>query len=73
MADKYRVSVAQLCINYVLALGAVALPKTTNPAHMKDNALLDFTLSEEDMERLKAFTPFEDYGEHSRFPVFSGR
>ena len=43
MADKYRVSVAQLCINYVLALGAVALPKTANPAHMKDNALLDFT------------------------------
>jgi diketogulonate reductase-like aldo/keto reductase len=73
MADTYRVSVAQLCIKYVLALGAVALPKTTNPAHMKDNALLDFTLSEEDMERLKAFTPIKDYGESSRFPVFSGR
>ena len=73
MADKYRVSVAQLCIKYVLELGAVALPKTTNPAHMKDNALLDFTLSEEDMERLKAFTPIKDYGESSRFPVFSGR
>jgi diketogulonate reductase-like aldo/keto reductase len=73
MADKYHVSVAQLCIKYVLELGAVALPKTANPAHMKDNARLDFTLSEQDMERLKAFTPIEDYGEHSRFPVFSGR
>ena len=73
MAAKYRVSVAQLCIKYVLALGAVALPKTANPAHMKDNALLDFTISEEDMERLKAFTPIKDYGESSRFPVFSGR
>jgi diketogulonate reductase-like aldo/keto reductase len=73
MADKYRVSVAQLCIKYVLELGAVALPKTANPAHMKDNALLDFSLSEQDMERLKAFTPFEDYGESSHFPVFSGR
>jgi len=73
MADKYRVSVAQLCIKYVLELGAVALPKTANPAHMKDNAMLDFTLSEEDMERLKAFTPIKDYGEYSRFPVFSGR
>jgi diketogulonate reductase-like aldo/keto reductase len=73
MADKYSVSVAQLCIKYVLALGAVALPKTANPAHMKDNAMLDFTLSEEDMERLKAFTPIKDYGESSRFPVFSGR
>src|SRR5215212_4052931 len=73
MADTYRVSVAQLCIKYVLELGAVALPKTANPAHMKDNALLDFSISEEDMERLKAFMPFEDYGEYSRFPVFSGR
>jgi diketogulonate reductase-like aldo/keto reductase len=73
MADKYSVSVAQLCIKYVLELGAVALPKTTNPAHMKDNAMLDFSISEPDMERLKAFTPFEDYGEYSRFPVFSGR
>jgi diketogulonate reductase-like aldo/keto reductase len=73
MADKYSVSVAQLCIKYVLELGAVALPKTANPAHMKDNAMLDFTLSEQDMERLKAFTPIKDYGEHSRFPVFSGR
>jgi diketogulonate reductase-like aldo/keto reductase len=73
MADTYRVSVAQLCINYVLALGAVALPKTANPTHMQDNARLDFTLSEEDMERLKAFTPIKDYGESSRFPVFSGR
>jgi diketogulonate reductase-like aldo/keto reductase len=73
MAEKYRVSVAQLCIKYVLALGTVALPKTANPAHMRDNAMLDFTLSEQDVERLKAFTPIEDYGEHSHFPVFSGR
>ena len=73
IADTYRVSVAQLCIKYVLQLGAVALPKTANPAHMRDNARLDFTLSEQDMERLKAFTSFENYGEHSRFPVFSGR
>lgn len=73
IADKYSVSVAQLCIKYVLELGAVALPKTAYPSHMKDNARLDFSISAEDMERLKALTPFEDYGEYSRFPVFSGR
>jgi diketogulonate reductase-like aldo/keto reductase len=73
MADKYSVSVAQLCIKYVLELGAVALPKTANPSHMKDNALLDFSISEDDMDILKAFTPIKDYGESSRFPVFSGR
>ena len=32
MAEKYGVSVPQLCIRYVLQLGAVALPKTANPA-----------------------------------------
>jgi diketogulonate reductase-like aldo/keto reductase len=73
MADTYSVSVAQLCIKYVLELGAVALPKTANLSHMKDNAMLDFSISEEDMEILKAFTPIKDYGEYSRFPVFSGR
>lgn len=73
MAATYGVSVAQLCIRYVLQLGAVALPKTANPSHMKDNAVLDFSISAEDMERLKAFPPFEDYGEYSHFPVFSGR
>lgn len=73
LADTYHVSVAQLCIKYVLELGAVALPKTADPVHMQDNAMLDFRISEEDMERLKAFTSIKDYGEHSRFPVFSGR
>ena len=38
MAEKYGVSTAQLCIRYVIQLGTVALPKTGNPAHMKDNA-----------------------------------
>jgi diketogulonate reductase-like aldo/keto reductase len=73
MADAYGVSVAQLCIRYVLELGTVALPKTTNPSHMQENARVDFALSEEDMERLKEITSFEDYGEYSHFPVFSGK
>jgi hypothetical protein len=40
---------------------------------MRDNAMLDFSIAEEDVEILKAFTPIKDYGEHSHFPVFSGR
>ena len=31
IADKYGVTVPQLCIRYVLQLGAIALPKTANP------------------------------------------
>lgn len=73
MADKYSVSVPQLCIRYDLQKGAVALPKTANPDHMKQNADLDFVISDEDMEILDQLTPPEDYGEYSVFPVFSGK
>lgn len=73
MAHKYGVSAAQLCIQYVLELGTVALPKTANPEHMKTNAELDFTIIKEDMEILKGLTTIKDYGEFSYFPVFSGK
>ncbi|MCY7184829.1 aldo/keto reductase [Streptococcus gallolyticus] len=72
MADKYNVSVAQLCIKYVIQLGLVALPKTANPEHMKSNAELDFVISDEDMAILKNID-FKDYGEFAGFPVFSGK
>ena len=73
MAAKYGVSPAALCVRYVLELGAVALPKTANPAHMKDNAHVDFSISPEDMTTLKQLPPMKDYGEYSYFPVFSGK
>lgn len=49
MAEKYKASPAQLSIRYVLQLGTVALPKTTSKDHMKSNADIDFTISEEDI------------------------
>lgn len=73
MASKYGVSVAQLCVRYTIELGMVALPKTSNPEHMKSNANIDFTISAEDMEILKHFDRIKDYGEYSFFPVFSGK
>lgn len=72
IAEKYGVSAAQLCIKYVLSLGMVALPKTANTEHMKSNSDLDFEISSEDMDILKALD-FKDYGEYSCFPVFSGK
>lgn len=72
MAKKYGVSVSQLCIKYVLNLGLIALPKTANEEHMKNNADLAFKISSEDMEILKALD-FKNYGEYSQFPVFSGK
>lgn len=73
MAAKYGVSAAQLCIRYVLELGAVALPKTADPEHMKANAAVDFTITPADLEQLKQAAPIRDYGAFSFFPVFSGK
>lgn len=72
MSAKYGVSVAKLCIKYILELGMIALPKTSNTCHMKENAALDFNISNEDMEILKDLK-FNEYGEYSFFPVFSGK
>ena len=73
MASKYGVSPAQLCVRYAVQLGAVALPKTANPAHMHSNAAIDFAISDEDMETLRRVERLRDYGEFNIFPVFSGK
>ena len=73
MAQKYGVSVAQLCVRYVIQLGTVALPKSSNPDHMADNADVDFIISDSDMEILKNAEHISDYGEFSFFPVFGGK
>lgn len=70
IAEKYNVSLSQLAIRYCLELGLLPLPKTTNLQHMKTNADVDFIIAEEDMELLKNMEQIEDYGEHSKFPVY---
>ncbi|UUX32751.1 aldo/keto reductase [Fundicoccus culcitae] len=72
-AAKYDVSPAQLSIRYVIQLGMVALPKSTNKDHIKDNAELDFTISDADMETLNQIPMIEDYGEDRDMPVFSSQ
>ncbi len=71
MAGKYDVSVAQLCVRYVVQLGTVALPKTANVEHMRSNAEVDFIISDEDMAVLQQLHE-RDYGDSSDFPVYSG-
>ena len=73
MAERYDVSVAQLCIRYVLQLGMVALPKTANLEHMRSNADVDFEISAQDMETLRGVERISDYGDSSFFPVFGGK
>ncbi|MGD7732919.1 aldo/keto reductase [Propionibacteriaceae bacterium G57] len=72
MAQRYGVSVPQLSLRYTLQLGTQPLPKTTNPEHMRSNLELDFVISDEDMAALEHLDA-KDYGEHSAFPVFSGK
>ncbi|MEU3016688.1 aldo/keto reductase [Nocardiopsis sp. NPDC007018] len=71
MAERYGVTVPQLCIRYTLQLGTVPLPKTANPEHMRGNARVDFVISDEDMEALRAVR-MRDYGRHDVFPVYRG-
>ena len=69
-AEKYDVSLPQLCIRYTLQLDLCPLPKTANPEHMRNNANLDFVISEADMKTLIAMEKIENYGDASVFPVY---
>lgn len=73
LAEKYGVTIPQLCIRYDIQLGTVVLPKTANPDHMRINGELNFIISNDDMEILKKVPRIRDYGEYSRFPVFGGK
>lgn len=73
MAEKYGVTIPQLCIRFDIQLGMIVLPKTANPEHMKVNGDVDFIISDEDMEILKHVERIKDYGKHSIFPVFGGK
>ena len=69
MAEKYNVSVAQLCIKYTLQLNTVSLPKASSKEHIEDNLKLYFEISEEDMIELLKLNEF-DYGLDAFWPVF---
>ncbi|WP_430612552.1 aldo/keto reductase [Enterococcus sp. DIV0876] len=73
LAQTYQVSVPQLAIRYCLALGLLPLPKSANKEHIKTNAALDFTLTDDDIAYLKAFQVIDNYGESSGFPVYQKR
>ena len=70
IADKYGIGVAQLCIRYCLQLGLLPLPKSSSAEHIRDNAAVDFVISEEDMSALRMAGDRINYGDASAFPVF---
>ena len=71
LAENYGVTVPQLSIRYCLQLGTLPLPKTANPDHLRNNADVDFVISDADMETLKNVEGIKDYGAASMMPVFA--
>ncbi len=67
IAARYGVSAPQLCIRYLLQLGAVVLPKATTPSHIQQNAELDFDISAADMDILGAMRDTEKHPEAMEF------
>jgi diketogulonate reductase-like aldo/keto reductase len=67
IAARYGVSAPQLCIRYLLQLGAVVLPKATTPPHIRQNAELDFEISKTDMAVLAAMRDTEKHSEAMEF------
>lgn len=52
MAEKYKVTPAQLCIRYCLQKDTVVIPKSTKEERIISNAKVDFEISAEDMTAL---------------------
>ena len=67
IAADYGVSAPQLCIRYLLQKGAVVLPKATSTEHIKQNAELDFEISETDMRILDAMRDTEKHEDPREF------
>ncbi len=61
IAQAHRRSVSQVILRWHLQEGFVALPKSSNPMHIRENLKLDFTLSPEEMERIRALDTGKGY------------
>lgn len=64
MAQRYGVTLAQLCIKYCLQRGCLPLPKSVHKQRIIENFKLDFTVSEEDinlLDSLKGIGPVKPY------------
>ena len=64
LAEKYGVSLAQLCLKFALQCNVIPLPKSSNPERMRQNLALDFTINDEDMERIHAMPQAGWSGQH---------
>ena len=55
LAEKYRKNAGQIILRFEVQEGVITLPKSTNPERIKTNLnIFDFTLTEGEMEELRA-------------------
>jgi diketogulonate reductase-like aldo/keto reductase len=52
LAKKYKKTPAQIAIRFTVELGAITLPKSTNPSRIIENGELDFKLERDDLHAL---------------------
>lgn len=54
IANKYGVTTAQVCLRYDIQLGTIPVPKTLKEKYLRENLEVNFDLSEEEMDALRA-------------------
>lgn len=65
LAEKYRTSVAGICLAFDLQEGYIILPKSTHRERMEENLRADsIVISEDDMERIRRMPEAGWSGEH---------
>lgn len=63
ITDKYKKSVAQICIRWCIQNNVIPLPKSTHLERIKDNIdIYDFRISDEDMEYINNMEYFAGSG-----------
>lgn len=68
-AEKYGVSVAQLCVRWIMQKGVIPVPKSTTPERIKNNAdVFGFEISDEDMINIATLRKFGMIGEPPSVP-----
>lgn len=68
LAEKYGCSTAQICLHYAVQQGIIPLPKSSSPERMRQNLdVFSFSLSEEDLYRLRTMPQAGWSGEHPDF------
>lgn len=54
LAEKYGATPGQVILNWIVARGMVAIPKSANPARIRENfQSLNFKMDEDDLERIE--------------------